>query len=335
MRDLALGVSQLIAAGIPILESLRTLAAARPGRLARTLDQMAAAIAAGAPVSEAMPPGVFRPADVATVQAAESIGDLAEAFAAISEAAGERLALRAQLARSTAYPLLVLYVHAAVAPLPQIATASVGSYTRQAGLRVAVVSAVVAFCVFVLPRLIQQTRVGLWLRRLGWQIGGGVGVYVAHVRAVFCRVLSRHLDAGLGLPRALESAAQATGDERTIARAGGLVARIGETGVIAAALVQAGLVDRQDGILVVAGERSGGLPAALATAAGRYAEQRTRGVRRLSVVLGAVVTFVIFVLVAVSIVQTWKSVAGDSAGVLERIDLESPFRELQQGLPGR
>ena len=103
----------LLEAGLPLLESIETLAEReqRPG-LRKTMDQIIATLREGRPLSQALEqfPAHFPPLYVATVRASERTGALPEALARFIAYQSQMDAVRRQVISSSIYPVLLVGV---------------------------------------------------------------------------------------------------------------------------------------------------------------------------------------------------------------------------------
>jgi general secretion pathway protein F len=101
----------LLEAGLPLLESIETLAERehRPG-LRKTLNQVTAALREGRPLSEAMQqfPACFPPLYLATIRASERSGALPEALARFIDYQSQMDQVKRQVVSSSIYPVLLV-----------------------------------------------------------------------------------------------------------------------------------------------------------------------------------------------------------------------------------
>ncbi len=329
-RDLCVNLSRLLRAGIGITEALETLAqGASPGDyvgaalldIRRELDR-----GDGLSVALGRHPRLFRRAEIQAVRAAERIGELSPAFDAIAEAIDGWLHARGALARRATYPMMVLLVGVVVGPLPKVVTSGAGAYGRLVGTNLALIAALVLGCVFGLPWLMRNTRLGEEVRRLAWRLPWPARIYRDHVRATFYAVLARNLGAGLPVFEALGSAGAVTADARTEAAATSAGRAVGEGSELAPALVDAGLVPSSERMMVVAGERAGTLDESLRVMATLYRERAAAGLGRLMSVLGGALTVLVFIFIALSILGTFQDVQKSTTDVMDMIEQESPIR---------
>ncbi len=103
----------LLNAGLPLVESIETLAEKERGAEARSLlGRLAATLREGRPLSAALEqfPRAFPPLYVATVRAAEKSGDLAPSLARYVAYATQLEAIRKRVVNASIYPLLLIAV---------------------------------------------------------------------------------------------------------------------------------------------------------------------------------------------------------------------------------
>ncbi|MDH3320719.1 MAG: type II secretion system F family protein [Betaproteobacteria bacterium] len=103
----------LLNAGLPLLESIETLAEKeRSGEARALLGRLATALREGRPLSAALEqfPRAFPPLYVATVRAAERSGDLAPSLARYVGYATQLEAIRKRVVNASIYPLLLIAV---------------------------------------------------------------------------------------------------------------------------------------------------------------------------------------------------------------------------------
>jgi len=103
----------LIAAGLPLVEAIETLAQKeRRNDFRAILERLAAVLRQGQPLSAALQefPEAFSPLYVATVKAAEKTSDLAPALARYVAYAGQLEAIRKRVINASIYPALLISV---------------------------------------------------------------------------------------------------------------------------------------------------------------------------------------------------------------------------------
>ena len=106
-------LASLLAAGLSVMEALRTLASKESVETRRTmLLDVVRAVSEGQPLSAALdnPPGRFPPLLVATVSASEQTGDLSTSLLRYAEHQQSIKALRDKVTGAAIYPLLLLAV---------------------------------------------------------------------------------------------------------------------------------------------------------------------------------------------------------------------------------
>jgi type II secretory pathway component PulF len=158
---------------------------------------------------------------------------------------------------------------------------------------------------------------------MAWHFPWPATLYRHHIRGTFCGVLSRNLAAGLEVTAAVRGAAASTSDERCQESGEKVVQAIARGSELVPALLATGLARPTEGLVLRAGERSGELVDSLREVAERYAEFRTRGLKTLMVVLGALLTIVVVVWVVLGVLESYSGILGGGDDLLERIDREA------------
>ena len=329
-RDLCVNLSRLLRAGIGIHEALETLAdgASPTDYVAAALKDIRGELERGEALAVALTrhPRLFRRAEVQAMRAAERIGELSPALDAIGEAIDGWLHARGALLKKAAYPMMVLLVGIIVGPLPRAVVSGAGAYGQAVAGHLALIAAIGLGGAFGLPWLLEHTRLGEDARRIAWRLPWPARIYRDHVQATFYAVLSRNLAAGLPVFEALESAGAVTADTRTETAAAEAGRAIGGGSELAPALVGAGLVPTSERMMVVAGERAGTLDESLRGMATLYRERAAAGLGRLMSALGTVLTLLVFVFIALSILGTWQDVRKSTTDVMDMIERESPIQ---------
>jgi general secretion pathway protein F len=117
VANFAFELASLMAAGLSVVEALRTLGAKEShGPRRRALLDLVSSISEGLPLSAALqrPPGRYPPLLVATVSASEQTGDLSAALRRYAEHQLMLKALRDKVVGATVYPVLLLSMGALV-----------------------------------------------------------------------------------------------------------------------------------------------------------------------------------------------------------------------------
>ena len=317
-RDVFTSLGQLLTAGVSVVEALHMLAGTARADLRTALKRVASRVESGSSFAQAArgAPTLFEDADIGLLEAFETIGDMPGAFGTLADGRTERLTIRRQLVRGLTYPTVVIVAHAFLGPLPKIVIGPPGAYGGAVVLNLLAIAVVLAVVGFVIPAALRTPR----MRALAWRVGWPAAAYVAHVRTLFCRALSRALAAGLDVGRALRAAGAATGDAtaRTAAGRGIIALRSGSE--LAPLLLGSKLVGGDESMLLTSAERAGTLPKALDTIAERYADRRARGVRAAMMTVGAVLTLIVVVVVVTSIMGAYDSMARGTDDLLKQLD---------------
>ena len=324
-RDLCLSLSQLLASGNTLQASLGLLIESSSTGLRDELQVFRQAVTPPVLLSEAMTtaPRLFRPSDVATLRSFEASGHIEQGFSTLAAGLSESIALRKQLIRSLLYPFFVLLAHIVISPLPTLVTGTVTSYIWAVTAQALLVGAILLLLFVVLPTLMEATPAGPYFRRMAWHFPWPATLYRHHIRGTFCGVLSRNLAAGLEVTAAVRGAAASTSDERCQESGEKVVQAIARGSELVPALLATGLARPTEGLVLRAGERSGELVDSLREVAERYAEFRTRGLKTLMVVLGALLTIVVVVWVVLGVLESYSGILGGGDDLLERIDREA------------
>jgi len=302
-RDVCFALAQLLKGGIGASESVRLAAENTAPAATAQLNAMRARLDRGSTISDAMKvaDGLFTPQQVTLVESFEPIGTPAAGFATIAALIDEHIADRRQLILGAAYPTLLLFVNCFVSPIGLLRQ-STGAYTSGVFRELATLVIIGALHGLLLPPLFKSAR----LRRAAWRLPWPATVYVAGVRAIFCRTLGRNLAAGVAAIDALRSAARVAGDPTAIDKLRRAEPLIEKTG-LAAQLVATGLVSGTEATMVTAGQHTGTLPDALEKAADRYSEARRRGRAAVLKTIGAIVTAIVALVIARTVITTYQS----------------------------
>lgn len=112
LAEVYIQFADMLQAGVPVLRALRVLAGQRDQRVANVFREIAAAVADGDELGEAMSrrPDVFRPTHVAIIRAGEKGGFLEEAVARLGQFVETQAELRGKLTGSMIYPLVLVFM---------------------------------------------------------------------------------------------------------------------------------------------------------------------------------------------------------------------------------
>jgi type II secretory pathway component PulF len=115
-------LSTLLAAGVPLIRSLRTVSAGLRGRLRQALVQVVESIQKGMPLTDAMGmhPKVFAQLDIMIIHAAEESGNLAESLDLLGKWYEFSKRIKSRTLSGLALPILVIHAAAFMVPMPQL-----------------------------------------------------------------------------------------------------------------------------------------------------------------------------------------------------------------------
>ncbi|MBT9555338.1 MAG: type II secretion system F family protein [Myxococcales bacterium] len=315
-RDVLESLARLFEAGVPPSEALKTLAPMASGSLRRSLPAVAAALDGGATLAAAfeVAPDLIDPSDRGLIRAAEAIGEVDGAFRALALALEQRIALRARLIRAVAYPVFLLVTGVLLSPLPSV------FLSGRSYLAALVPSLVWAAALIGLAGALVAVSAMPAVRVLFWKLPWPATLYVRHVRNRFARGLSAALGAGLGARDALGLAAGTTTDlhaERAIAR-------LSLDDALSASLFRAQLIAPEERVVIVAAERSGRMPDALADLATRGEESLARGMTTAMWLLNITVTGIAVFMAVQSVLEGHRAITSAVDGAMKELERELP-----------
>lgn len=289
----------LVGAGLPLLESIETLAQKEKRDDFRSiLLRIAALLREGLPLSAALEefPQAFSPLYVATVRAAERTSDLGPALARYVAYAAQLEAVRKRIVNASIYPALLIVVGGAVglflllyvvprfghiyedrgADLPLFSRLLLtwGRAIDQNGpLALGVIAVLVALCVYFFRREDVRRALGDALWRLP-SIGERLKVYQL---ARFYRTIGMLLRGGMPLPRALELGSELL-HPLLRPRLAAANQAISEGRGVSASLEAQGLVTPVALRMIAAGEKGGNMGDMLEQVAAFHDEELSRWV---------------------------------------------------------
>jgi type IV pilus assembly protein PilC len=291
---LAKRLSLLLDAGVPLLTALSMMREQARGRAAVfVLDTLTDSVSRGQPLSSGLAAlSEFGPLSVRLVAVGEESGTLPEHLRRLAQMLKSRQQLKRKVVGALIYPtlivlatifitgLLTLYVfpkilpifkgfHAAL-PLPTRVLIGLSGFLGSYGLLILLFLILLSFFFFLLLRL-PSYRLAVSRAVLRVPVVGSLLRYYA--LANFCRTLSTLLASEVGVVRAVESAALASGAAyRESSLAAALRVSRGERVATALALDPLLFPPLLTQMLSV-GESTGGLPDSLAYCAGYYEEE--------------------------------------------------------------
>jgi type IV pilus assembly protein PilC len=321
LKDLAIFFRQfgtMVNAGMPLSRSLSILASQTSSRrLQQVIADLAAQVQAGGKLSEAFRrhPALFRPVQIAMIEAAEAGGLLDRMLNRIADYLEREYEIRLEIKRRTLYPKLLLLAAVFIPPVKVLIFDGIVPYLR-------------ATVGMILPLFLWV--VGLWLVfRLLFQIPAfrvlydgiklAIPVLGKNVRQFavgkFCRSLAALYGAGLPVGRALRTSADAC-DNTLIARAvHRQTPRVERGEPLSAALAGTGLFSPIVLGMVATGEHAGDMEGMLTKVADYQEREAEHSTRQLIVVLGVVVLLAVALMIAVQVVGFYSQYAsGITAG---------------------
>jgi type IV pilus assembly protein PilC len=321
LKELAIFFRQfgtMVNAGMPLSRSLSILASQTTNRrLKEVIADLAAQVQAGGKLSEAFRrhPALFRPVQIAMIEAAEAGGLLDRMLNRIADYLEREYEIRLEIKRRTLYPKLLLGAAIFIPPVKVLIFDGIVPYLR-------------ATVGMVLPLLLWVA--GLWIFfRLLFQIPAFRALYDGIKLAIpvlgknvrqfavgkFCRSLAALYGAGLPVGRALRTSADAC-DNYLIARAVHRQSPRVERGEpLSAVLAGTGLFSPIVLGMVATGEHAGDMEGMLTKVADYQEREAEHSTRQLIVVLGVVVFLAVALMIAVQIVGFYSQYAsGVSAG---------------------
>lgn len=122
-KNLAIAYHELavmLDAGMPVLKSLSTVAGSFEGHVGKSFSALVKEVSAGSGLAETMKKQkhVFAPLDVMLVEAADTSGNLPQAFKMLSQWYDFRNRLNGIIISGLVLPFMILHIAAFVAPLP-------------------------------------------------------------------------------------------------------------------------------------------------------------------------------------------------------------------------
>jgi len=307
---LLLHLAAYLEAGIPLLTALRDFRDPGRPRLEAAVMAMAAGLEEGASLSKVMGahPGLFLPVHVGMVRAGEAAGRLDQALRAVIGLVDWNRALRAQVRRAAAYPLILAGVLALVIllvcayslppimrlleelgiPLPGVTRTFLA---LGGGLRL------YGWLLLAVP-LALRAGLGLALRRpafrLAWDTAllrlPGAGRLVSRMAlSRFAHFLAAQHRAGIPLVEALRQSEGVTGNARIGLCVRAIRSGVEQGGGLAASAARAGHIPQLVIRMMALGEETGRLEETLERAAVRFDAEVEEAVRLLFQVMDPVI----------------------------------------------
>ena len=306
VRVLSDNLARLIRSGVSIGEGLMTLANSSSASVREHLVQVKQQLESGASLAESLTShgALYSPAHVALVHAAERVGKPHEAFESIRDDLDLREQQLRELRKHLTYPGILIVLWFVMAPVGALLTGgSLFSYF------VDVVTPILSIWLawwgirFVLHLIPKEVRAGERLQNLMWLMPLHAGdAYRAHVRANFCRCLSRALSAGLPLYESLRISAEATGDGYTMESADRIMVQIQSGAGLSNAMAGTRLIPAGELMSISTGERSGELDQAFEHLADHFRAELQAKLAVTATAIGVVLSAALLLAIASSIV---------------------------------
>ena len=325
-QDIYVGFGQLLQAGMSPVQACSTIRESAAPSVAEELDRVQLALETGCdvPTAFARAPRLFSRSDVSVLTAFNDVGDAAAGFQSLAEHVDDVVRFRRTLIRGLVYPLAVVLVAIVVLPLPLLVSRGASAYFSVAVTRLGFFAVGLLSVFWLLPMVGSTQTIARSIRSVAWRLPWPATIWTNHVRAVFHRTLATSIGSGLELAKALRSAAAATNDESLMRRIGSAVVALPQTG-LAKPLVDLGLVRAVDLVVLTSGERSGALVESLSVLSARYHTARNAGLTWFNRVIACVVTAIMVVVIALSIIDTYRGITRQTDTILDAIgsDAES------------
>lgn len=325
-RDLYGSLAALSDSGTPLAPALEALAARAAGPARQALQALGAGLRQGATLGDAMgSAGAWSPGEVELVRAGERVGRVGDSLRDLAALAERRVVARRQLRKRLAYPALVLVSWCILDPIGQLITVGAGTYAAVVAVRLGALAGVSVALLWGVPRLARYEPVRRRLGVLLWRAPWPASVSRARARGRLLRVLGRAVASGLGAREALEIAGSAAEAPGTPGRAAQAATALAGGATLTDALAGQGLLDATGRLVLTAAEHAGTLDEGLATLADRYEEVADRGAQTVIRVLGATLTLVVLLGVALSILGALGNATSGTDELLRQLDKEVPF----------
>lgn len=301
----------MLRAGVPIYQCLTSLIAQTRNTSFRSrLQSISDTVQRGGLLSEAMGqfPWIFTDFQRAMVVAGETSGRLDLMFARLAEALEMELAMRRTIRRETFYPKMVLTAVLLVPPLPLLVLG---------GLR--------PYLLHVVPTLVCVGAAVLGLsalNRYGAQARGPYHAFLAHlphiggtVRMIalarFARTLASLFAAGVLVPKALQSAAEACGNAFLGGRIVRAIPRIMAGAGVTEALSATGVFPPMVVSMLGTGEQTGSLDMTMDKVAEFYEQEAMLRLHQTCVVIGVIALLIAAAAVFVTVLRFYTGYFGN------------------------
>lgn len=308
-------LAALVAARMPLLRALESLAAEEGGEGARgVLQDVTEALEDGASLSEALArrPGVFDGAYRSLVRVGEETGTLGEVLGRLADRLERRAAVRQEIKKALAYPALVLAVAlAATVFMLQVVVPMFADMYADFGAELPGLTRWLLEVSTFMNRHATLVLAGLALGAVGLYAGMQTALYVrlrdraalrlplvssltrSYVAAQMCQTLATLTKQGVPLDEALEVTSAATSNHVLAARLTSVRRDVQGGRSIRSAFSSADVLPARSRQLIALGEETGQLPALLERAATWHANQTEHRVAMLLAVLEPLLIIVV------------------------------------------
>ena len=306
----------LVASGAPLADGLDLLAREAPHRgvrqagatLRREVDAGREGIAAA--LAPSLPPE-----EGALLTVGEQTGRLVPILQALEERCDQKIRIRNDLLKRSAYPIFVVIMAGLILPVPTVVTHGVGAYLSEVLSHLFLVSLVLAG-VYGAVGLWSRVR-GIALRRLPGSVEQGL---LPQSRADFLRVLHAGIASGLPLGLTLDAAARVWLTDENAALTQTALRRLDAGDRLAEGISP--LLTRTQAFEVSAAEGSGTLDEALERLV-KSADGRARTRRRaVTLATAGLIGLIVLGLVAVRLGGSLQKAVMPDRGVLEQLQRE-------------
>ena len=274
------GLSDLLAAGVPLLRAIRLLAKGKSNlTLSRILGDMADDVADGMPMADAMEarPEAFASVHVAMVRAGEQGGFLSDVLGDLADLLERQAALRGRVIGNLVYPAILVVtglgavVYALVAFVPKFEPyfdrIEVPAATE---LLLGISALIVGWWPLILFAIVAVVAAAVGLRN-NERIQRGLGALSLHVPVVaplvmdlsmarFGRMMGALLESGIGVLPALEISKSSCGQPQLEEAVGAAAEAVREGESIAAPLTASGVLNADVVEMIEVAEAANALP---------------------------------------------------------------------------
>ncbi len=263
----------------------------------------------GVPLSEALfPTGLFRPHELAILNASERVGSLHVGLRAVAAAIKRRIDDRRTLIGGIAYPTLLLIAASVILPLPLIFTQGPLAYVMRAFWLPALLLSAVFVFFWWLPRLPATDVRRAWPRRIASRLPFLRAAARSAELSDYCNVLGTALGAGIGVDEAITSAARAVELPALRNTRSAILGRLRKGDRLADAMQSTGAFDTTLIGVVAQGELVGSVSDSFISLGVVYADEAKRRFRRILMVSIGLLYACVVVFIGYQIVNAFTQV---------------------------